>query len=554
MRSTRTFLTAGPTAGSGVGRTARLATSLGGGVAAGLFALATVASAQTPPPPRHSFVPAGPGMARTIATDEPDTVPHTLAQALGIAYESNPQLTGERAHLRSTDENVPTALAGWRPTIAITAPTNLGFNVGKIETRSNCVSQQSSTNNPSLYGFGATEPRGCSAAGKGESFNTTKNNISPQNVTGTVTQYLYRGGRTTASTHEAVNNVYAERARLIAEEEQVFSDTVNAYVGVIEDRQLLKLDQANEQVLGDELRAINDRFKVGELTRTDVAQAEAALAQAIATRQTAEGTLETANATFVREVGVEPPRDMADPQPLQLPVKTAQDASRLSVLNNPSVLAQKFNEAQMRDAVDVEFSALGPNIYLQGSGFYSKNPSTDLGGSTGTINRTYGATATLNLTLPIYQGGAEYAAIRQARQNFLQAVRQTEDAQRAAREQAVQAYETLVAARASIASSHVAVRSSEIALEGLEREALVGSATTQEVLIGQQNLLAAEITLVQNVTSLVTASYGVASAIGRLTASDLGLQVPLYDETAYYRAVRDLLWGTGDRAVREPGR
>ena len=186
---------------------------------------------------------------------------------------------------------------------------------------------------------------------------------------------------------------------------------------------------------------------------------------------------------------------------------------------------------------------------------YAKNESSTFPG-----NRQHdrphlrGVSATLNLSFPIYQGGQEYAAIRQARQNYLQAVRQTEDAQRAAREQAVQAYETLIAARASIESSHVAVRSSEIALEGLEREALVGSATTQEVLIGQQNLLAAEITLVQNVTSLVTASYGVASAIGRLTASDLGLQVPLYDETAYYKAVRDLLWGTGDRAIKQPGR
>jgi outer membrane protein len=133
-------------------------------------------------------------------------------------------------------------------------------------------------------------------------------------------------------------------------------------------------------------------------------------------------------------------------------------------------------------------------------------------------------------------------------------VRQTEDAQRQARELAVQAWETLIAARASIQSARAGVKSSEIALEGLEREALVGSATTQEVLIGQQNLLSAQITLVQNITSMVTASYGVASAIGRLTAADLGLQVPLYDETAYYRAVKGRLWGTGDHALSQPGR
>ena len=531
MRSTRAILTAG--------------------VAAGLFAMAAPTRAQTPPPAKRHYVPAGPGMARTIATDEPDSIPHTLAQALGLAYESNPQLTGERAHLRSTDENVPTALAGWRPTIAVTG--SYGYAAGRFVTPNQNYdpTRPSSALVGGLPGSTTSVGGGIAPIETGQTNNTpnlaTKNNRTESSVQATVTQYLYRGGRTEATTHEAVNSVYAERARLIAEEEQVFSDTINAYVGVIEDRQLLKLDQANEQVLGDELRAINDRFKVGELTRTDVAQAEAALAQAIATRQTAAGTLETADATFVREVGVLPPADLADPQPLQLPVKTEKEASNLATLNNPSVLAAKFNESQLRDSVDVAFSSLGPNISLQGTGFEQNGTS---------ISREsfYGVTATINLTLPIYQGGQEYAAIRQARQNYLQAVRQTEDAQRAAREQAVQAYETLIAARASIQSSHVAVRSSEIALEGLEREALVGSATTQEVLIGQQNLLSAEITLVQNITSLVTASYGVASAIGRLTASDLGLQVPLYDETAYYKAVRDLLWGSGDRAIRQPGR
>ncbi len=490
--------------------------------------------------PKHVFVPAGPGMASTIATDEPDSVPHTLAEALALAYSNNPQLTGERAHLRSTDENVPTALAGWRPTVALTGA--YGYAIGRIAEEAGFGSS------PGQTGVTGTQPLQTRGIPPGSSaYVSAINNRDTTSAQATVTQYLYRGGRTTATTHEAVNSVYAERARLIAEEESVFGDTVNAYVGVIEDRQLLKLDRANEQVLGDELRAINDRFKVGELTRTDVAQAEAALAQAIATRQTAEGTLETAAATFVREVGVQPPADLADPQPLKLPVTAEVDAANQATANNPNVIAAKFNASQLRDAVDVAFSTLAPNVSLQGSGFFQSNQAAP-------GVRTYGEQATINLTWPLYQGGQEYSAIRQARQNFLQAVRQTEDAQRAARQQAVQAYETLTAARASIASSRVAVRSSEIALEGLEREALVGSATTQEVLIGQQNLLSAEITLVQNVTSLVTASYGVASAIGRLTASDLGLAVPLYDETAYYKAVRDLLWGSGDRAVYQPGR
>jgi outer membrane protein len=466
----------------------------------------------------RNFVPAGPGMASTIPTDLPDNVPHTLSDALSEAYENNPQLTGERAHLRSVDENVPSALAGWRPTVSVTG--TYGYGAGGY--------LQPNTFDPSQTTF-------------------TRNNRSEMAGTATVTEYLYRGGKTTSTTHEAVNSVFAERARLIAEEETVFTDTVNAYVSVVEDKQLLELDRANEAVLGDELRAISDRFKVGELTRTDVAQAQAALAAAIATRQTAEGTLATAQATFVRQVGVQPPADLADPQPLQLPVKRLEDAVSLSLDNNPNVIAAKFNQSQLRDAVDVAFSALGPNIAMQASALYAKGQSlNDI--------TSYGGQAVLTFTIPIYQGGAEYAAIRQARQNYLQAVRQTEDAQRQARELAVQAWETLQAARASIDSARVGVRASEIALEGLEREALVGSATTQEVLIGQQNLLTAQTTLVQDVTSMVTASYGVASAIGRLTAVDLGLQVPLYDETAYYKAVKGKLWGTGDHALSQPGR
>jgi len=476
--------------------------------------------------PPQKFVPAGPGMASTIATDQPDTVPHTLSEALAAAYEYNPQLTGERAHLRSVDENVPTALAGWRPQIQITG--QYGYGAGRFDT--------GATTGPNGFGGVSTTPA-----------SSVKNNRVDGTAQATVSEYLYRGGKTTATTHEAVNSVYAERARLIAEEETVFTDTVNAYVTVVESKQLLDLDRANELVLGDELKAINDRFRVGELTRTDVAQAEAALAAAISTRQVAEGNLATAKATFVRQVGVQPPDDLADPQPLVLPVKSEQEAFSQALTNNPNVIAAKFNESQLRDAVDVAFAALGPNISIQGNSFY-----TD--GTTLANEKTYGASALLNVTIPIYQGGQEYAAIRQARQSYLQAVRQTEDAQRQARELAVQAWETLIAARASIQSARAGVKSSEIALEGLEREALVGSATTQEVLIGQQNLLSAQITLVQNITSMVTASYGVASAIGRLTAADMGLQVPLYDETAYYRAVKDRLWGTGDHALNQPGR
>ena len=524
-------------------------TILSGLVPLGAVFAAPRGSASQPSVPR----PSGPYPAATLPTDEPDSVPHTLAETLGIAYETNPQLTGERAHLRATDENVPAALAGWRPTVTINS--SWGSAVGRYDSPASCGATSILGQAPpgefqsACYNNGkvSNPPLGKNYNALGQYTDSLQDNRNLYSNTGQITQYLYRGGKTTASTHQAVNSVYAERARLISEEETVFTDTINAYVTFIEDQQLLSLDRQNEQVLGDELRAINDRFRVGELTRTDVAQAEAALAAAIATRQTAEGNLETARASFVRTVGASPPRDLADPQPLRLPVSSESEAAELAGNNNPTVIADLFNEAQLKDAIDVAFASLGPQIYLQGQGYQSSGAS--LRGIT-----TYGVQGTINLTMPLYQGGSEYAAIRQARQNYQQGLRQTQDARRAAREQAVQAWDTLVAARAATASSRIAVRSAQVAVEGTEREALVGSATTQEVLIQQQNLLSAQITLVQNITSIVTASYGVASAIGRLTAKDLGLAVPLYDETAYYNAVRDRLWGTGDYAVHQPGR
>ncbi|MEJ0049039.1 MAG: TolC family protein [Rhodospirillales bacterium] len=517
-------------------------------VLAALLAATAPALAGTPLP--H---PTGPYPADTLPIDAPDHVPHTLSDALGIAYETNPQLTGERAKVRATDENLPAALAGWRPIVSVSA--NWGAAVGRFEEATPCASSAFAPPVDQAGGFQAScYNNGIVTPNNGKNFNSAgsftdamKNNRGIDTETGTITQYLYRGGKTTASTHQADNSIYAERARLIAEEEQVFSDTINAYVTYVEDTQLLALNVQNEQVLGDELRAVDDRYRVGELTRTDVAQAEAALAAAIAQRQTAEGNLQTAAATFYREVGVNPPKDLADPQPLRLAVASEREAADVAATNNPTVVAALFNEAEQKDAIDVAFSALGPQIFLQGQGFRSV-------GSTLNKQTSYGVQGTINLSLPIYQGGAEYATVRQARQTYQQAVRETQDAVRAAREQAVQAWDTLVAARAAVASSRIAVRSAQIAVEGTERQALVGSATTQDVLIQQQNLLSAQITLVQNVTSVVTSSYTIASATGRLTAKDLGLAVPLYDETAYYNAVKNRLWGTGDYAVHQPGR
>jgi outer membrane protein len=158
------------------------------------------------------------------------------------------------------------------------------------------------------------------------------------------------------------------------------------------------------------------------------------------------------------------------------------------------------------------------------------------------------------LTVPLYQGGSEYSTVRQARQSQQQSHKIVDDARRNAVQQAVQAWETLVTTRATIQSTKAQIRANEIALEGVQREAIVGSRTTQDVLNAQQALLSSEVTLVTTLALLVNNSYAVASAIGRLTAQDLNLAVPLYDDTAYYNAVRNKWVGTGDYAVDQPGR
>jgi outer membrane protein len=439
----------------------------------------------------------------------------TLQDALGAAYSNTPSLQAARAQLRATDENVPTALAGWRPTVTVSG------DIGTAEGNQ-------------------------TSASSGGSYVTTKQGRSVAGASATLTQPLYRGGRTTAATNRARDLVLTQRAKLIASEAQLFSSTVAAYVGVIQAEQTLALDINNEQVLQRQLQATNDRFRVGEITRTDVAQAEAALAGATATRQTAEGTLQTARATYQQYVG-ELPGKLVEPQPLQLPTKTLEEAKALTVANNPTIIAAAFQYAADKDNMDLQYSALMPNISFQGTLAYTQNASQ-------ARVKTTGETATINLTMPLYQGGSEYSAIRAARQTAEQDRKLIDDASRTAVQQVIAAWEGYQAAKSTIDSTRTQIRADQIALEGTQREAIVGSRTTLDVLNAEQVLLQARTTLISNLATLVTASYQVAAAVGRLTARDLALQVPYYDETAYYKAVQDRWIGTGDYATNQPGR
>ncbi|MDJ0391699.1 TolC family outer membrane protein, partial [Roseomonas sp. E05] len=346
------------------------------------------------------------------------------------------------------------------------------------------------------------------------------------------------GGRTVASTRRAENQVLAQRARVLATEQQVLSDVVAAYVAVIRDQETLRLNVNNVQVLRRQLDATNERFRVGEITRTDVAQAESRLAGAEAARANSEGTLQTSRATFRRVTGLSPEHLVA-PQPLQAAVRGSGAAAELAMRNNPVVVAALFDEAAARDAVDVQASALLPSVSLQAQSFRSDN-------SQSAHTRVTGEQITANLSVPLYQGGGEYAAVRQARQDAVRLRQVVDDQRRQVMQQATQAWETLQTARAQVDSVRSQIRAAEIALDGVQREAVVGSRTTLDVLNAEQELLNARVSLVQALSNVVTASYNLAAAVGRLTARDLALPVAQYDMEEYYNAVRSKWFGTGN--------
>jgi outer membrane protein len=442
----------------------------------------------------------------------------TLNDALAAAYSNNPTLQSERATLRATDEGVPAALAGWRPTVILSG------SAGYIQGNTTAPV----TNN---LGFSTNE--------------TTSASRDVASVQAEITENVYNGGKTKATTNQAKNRVRSERANLVNIEQQVFINAVTAYVTVIQNQQLLALANNNEQVLKEQLKATQDRFSVGEITRTDVAQSESSLALAQAQVQTAQGNLQTARATYQAVIGL-PPGKLVPPQPLTLPVNSENQAALAAASNNPAVVQARFAEAAAADNVDIAWSTLLPTLQLQGIGYNQINQAQ----SNYTTN---GAEILASLSIPLYQGGSEYAAIRQAVQQREAARQQVDLQRRTAIQTAQQNWETLVATRATISSTRAEIAANEIALDGTEREAIVGSRTTLDVLNAQQLLLQSQVTLVQNLASLVTASYNVAAAIGRFTARDIGLHVPLYDDNAYYRAVKDAWIGTGDPTANSIG-
>ena len=437
----------------------------------------------------------------------------TLREALATAYANNPTLQAARARLRATDENVPIALSGWRP--VITLQGQYGYADG------------TQTSAPGFFG-------------------RTRTDIERNPLSGSATfnQPIYRGGRTVASTRRAETQVLAERANLLATEQTVLGDAVNAYVTVIQNQEVLRLTTNNVRVLERQLQAARDRFRVGEITRTDVAQAEARLERARSERSRADGDLQTARAQYQRLIG-EAPRALVPPQPLRPIANSGEEAARLAEANNPNVLRARFDEQAAIHNVDVIFGELLPTASIQGS--ISRNDD-----SATRDTRNTGSQVLAVVSVPLYQGGQEHARVRQAKQEALRAQEVLAEVRRQVVDNARRAWETLQATRAEVTARTAQIRANEIALDGVQREALVGSRTTLDVLNAEQELLDARTALVRSTRDYVIATYALAASAGRLTARDLQLPVQLYDPIENYDAVRNRWFGTDIPPQRQP--
>jgi len=419
----------------------------------------------------------------------------TLTEAMVSAYLGNPRLAAGRAQLRAVDEAVPQALAAGRPQAFLDGNVDALTSDTDISERDDRV------------------VRGV--------------NLS-------VRQSLYAGGGIQAGVRRAENEVRAERAFLLAIEQQVLFDVIDAYTATWRDRAVLELAITTEQRIRRQLQATRDRFEVGEVARTDVAQAEARLARARADIEVARSDLAASTAFYRDVIGIDP-GILADPEAFtDLPSSEA-EAQALAAAN-PNITSATFRLQAARENVDVAFADLLPSLDLTGNYRYQQNESR-------AIDRRDEARIGVQLSVPLFQGGADRSRVRQNRQIVDARRSELEDTLRGVQRSVSASWERVIAAQAAIVALEEESRANQIALDGVEEEALVGQRTVLDVLDAEQELFDSQTNLVRARREWVVATYQLKSAVGELTVAGLDLPVQPFDDTANYLVQRDRLFG-----------
>jgi outer membrane protein len=421
----------------------------------------------------------------------------TLREALVSSYRTNPTLNGQREALRVNDAGVAVARAAGRPQVAATVGVNRDL------TRSGVLDTGRSKGPILSGGLDLSLP-------------------------------LFQGGRVRNSVEAARTRVEAGRATLRAVEGDVFVQAVQAYMDVIRDRAIVELNRNQVQVLTTNLQATQDRFQIGDLTRTDVAQSEARLSLARSSLALAEGRLLSSEA-FYRQVVGQAPGQLASPPPLPPLPADADEAVRIALVENPDVIAV----VRQAEAAGLDVRVANADRLPTVSGVVSGDYINTVTGSTGGIDRSGTQTSVgVNTRIPLYQGGLPSARIAQARAVEGQLLERTIETERFVVQAVRSAFASVVATRQAIASNEVAVSAAQLALEGARAERGVGTRTVLDVLNAEQELLNAQVQLVTARRDSYVAGFQLLNAMGQAEADDLGLDGgPLYDPVGAYRRV-----------------
>ena len=433
----------------------------------------------------------------------------TLEQALTDAYLINPVLNAERARLRATDEQVALAKAGLRPFISGSADVN--FKNTNVETAGGAAGGVIG----SFSGAGVTHPRGYSVQ---------------------LTQPLFEGFQNLNAIRQAKSTVQAARESLRSVEQTVLLDAVTAYVNVVRDTAIVRLRENDVKVLTEQLKATKDRFDVGEVTRTDVAQAEARRSEALSTLAAAQANLKTSNAAYEQIIGHPPGSLETPPSILYLLPTTLNDAMTLGDGENPIILAAVYQEEASLYAVQQIMGELLPEVTFQA--MYDKHFDTSQ-----TIESIETTTVTGRVNMPFYQGGSVSSRVRQSKETNNQLKKEVEDARLRVHADVIANWGILQSSGPAITSAQAAVDANKIALTGVREEEKVGQRTTLDVLDAQRELLNSQIGLVTALRDRVVAEYSLYVAIGRMDAQTLGLSVPYYDPIEHYDTVKNKWFG-----------
>lgn len=422
----------------------------------------------------------------------------TFTQALEAAYAYNPQLESARAELRAVDETYAQALSGYRPRLT----GNAGYQ--------------------SSYQDGETQ----------------NSHADPKTLSLDILQPVYRGGTTGAQVRVSENRINAQRALLVAVEQNVFLQTITAYMDVLRDQEIVRLTQNNEKVLANHLDESRQRFELGDLTKTDVSQAESRLAAARASRIRAEGNAQTSRAAFERATGMKPEALQKPQLSVQAPL-SLEGAIAEAQEKNPDMIYAQYNSKAAQATTRAITGELLPRVDLTGSAGRTYDPAQRMD------DWVNGVSIGISATVPLYTSGSVDSRVRQSRQLEQQSRSDIGAAERFVRERVIDAWSDLQASNAEMSARLVQIQAAQVALDGVKVEADYGSRTTLDLLDAEQEYLDAQVSYISAERDKIVSLYTLLAAMGELTADNLSLGVPLYNPLAYFQKTKSKWIGTG---------